>query len=163
MDCVNWIALIAVLSAVAAAIAAWRSASATEKSAKAQILLHITSSYASSEMGEAVKTLHFFKKNHNDFAEKFSKSLKARDKWAVDHDVDRRRIVHYFHQIYALVNGEVIYDSLVKVFIKLDQVKTLLYVIEPMDKTINPNYDTSTFNYFRNLYKREHTSDKLNA
>ncbi len=155
----NWlwvIALIGALGAVGAALAAWKSANETRKTVLAQIVLQITSTYSSSDMGESVKRLHDWKRKHpQDFAELFEKGLREPNNITEQLDEDRRRVSHYFHQIRVMLDCGVVDEKFLKKLIKPDQVDTLLDVVEPLEKAKNPDYDHSTFDLFRSMYRKE--------
>ena len=162
----DWVLVIQLLSAVgvaAAALFAWRSSKAagksveaTENMVKAQIVVQITSTYSSSDMDESIKRLHNWRGKHpQDFAQLFEKGLREPNSITEQLDEDRRRFSHYFHQIRAMLDCEVVDESFVRKLVKPDQVDTLLDVVEPLEKAKNPNYDHSTFDLFRSMYRKE--------
>ena len=150
------IALIGSLGAVGAAVGAWKSAKATRKTVLAQIVTQITSAYSSSDMGESVKRLHNWRKEHpQDFAQLFEKGLREPNNIVEQLDEDRRRVSHYFHQIRAMLDCGVIDEYFVRKLVKPDQVNTLLDIVLPLEEAKNPNIDRSTFEALSKIYSRE--------
>ena len=148
------IALIGSLGAIGAAVGAWKSAKATRRTVLAQIVTQITSTYSSSDMGESIKRLHNWRRKHpQDFAQLFGKGLREPNNITEQLDKDRRRVSHYFHQISAMLDCGVVDENFVKKLVKPDQVDTLLDVVEPLLKEKNPDYDHSTFDTFRRIYR----------
>lgn len=138
---------VAIFTALAA-IASQRSAEETRKTTLAQLVIDLKDDYASSDMREGVLELIKFKKEHgNEFAQKFAK--RRSDKM----DEYRRSYAHYFHKIAALLDTEVIDEAFVREVIQPDQVHILLNIVEPLEKKINSDYDRSTFDKFRRLFK----------
>ena len=154
------IALVGSLGAAGAAIAAWKSAKATRKTVLAQIVIQITGTYSSPEMFESIKNLYDWKRGHGtDFATVFGNRLRDRGHAdAVRLDGDRRRVSHYFHQIRALLDCGVVNENFVKKLVKSDQVDTLLDIVEPLEEAKNSNYDHSTFDIFRKIYRKDNTT-----
>ncbi len=168
----DWVWVIQLLSAVgvaAAAFFAWqsskaagksaaaadKSAEATENTVKAQIVMEITSTYSSSDMGESVKRLHDWKRQYpQDFAQLFEKGLREPNNITEQLDGDRRKVAHYFHPIRAMLDCGVVDEDFVRKLVKPDQVDILLDVVEPLVKAKDPNYDHSTFDTFRRIYNK---------
>jgi hypothetical protein len=149
------VAALGALGAVVAAIGSCKSATETRKTALAQIVIQITSTYSSSDMGESVKNLHNWKKKHpEDFAQLFNKGLAEPNNITKQLDEDRRRVSHHFHQIEAMLDCGVIDEDFVRKLVKPDQVNTLLDIVEPLEKVKNPDYDHSTFDSFRRIYPK---------
>lgn len=151
---------VAVVGAAFAAFFSWRSSKAAKKTVLAQIVMQITSAYGSEEMGESIKRLHAFKRKYGEgFADIFSVLLNKPEKemrtYAKQLDSDRRRVSHYFHQINSLLGCGVVNENFVKKLVKPDQVDTLLDVVEALEKAKNPDYDHSTFDTFRRIYRKE--------
>ena len=161
----DWVWVIQLLSAVgvaAAAVFAWRSSKAagksveaTENTVKAQIVFQITSNYSSAEMGASVKNLHDWESIHGvDSKKEFDEGLRGKgDTDAKRLDGDRRRVAHYFHQIKNLLDCRVIDENFVKKLVKPDQIDTLLDIVEPLAEVKDPDYDHSTFDTFRRIYR----------
>ncbi len=150
------ISIIGATGAVCAAIAAWRSAKATRKTVLAQIVMQITSAYSAPDMGESVKRLHDWRNKHpQDFAQLFEKGMREPNNITDQLNEDRRRVSHYFHQIKSLLDCGVVDEDFVKKLVQPDQVDTLLDVVEPLEKAKDPNYDHSTFDSFRKIYRKE--------
>jgi len=156
------ILLAGVIVAAVAAIAAWRSSKAAGKSVeatkntvKAQIVMLITGTYGSEKMFESIKKLHDWRRGHGEkFAEVFGSRLKEKGHTDAEQlDGDRRRVSHFFHQIRAMLDCEVVDENFVKKLIKSNQVDTLLDVVEPLAKAKDPEYDHSTFDTFRRIYR----------
>ena len=148
------------LGAIGAAVAAWKSARATRKTTLAQIVIQITSAYGSEEMDGSLKRLYAFKRKYEKgfddiFSELLNRPKRELRTYANQLDSDRRRVAHYFHQIRAMLDCKVVDEKFVKKLIKSDQVDTLLDVIEPLEKAKDPNYDHSTFDTFRKIYRKE--------
>ena len=172
-DWVWVIQLVSALGVATAAVFAWRSskvaqesakaanksAEATENTVKAQIVIQITSTYSSPEMFESVKRLHDFKRKWEpEFGKIFQQLLENKKhdpKYTAQVDADRRRVSHYFHQISAMLDCGVIDEDFVKKLVKPDQVDTLLEVVEPLEAAKNLDYDHSTFDTFRRIYRKE--------
>jgi len=128
------IPLLGSLGAIGAAVAAWKSARATRKTTLAQIVIQITGTYSSSDMGESVKRLHNWRKQHpQDFAQLFEKGLREPNNITEQLDEDRRRVSHYFHQIRAMLDCGVVDEKFVKKLVKPDQVDTLLDAVQPLE------------------------------
>jgi hypothetical protein len=152
------ILLIGLIIAACAAIAAWRSARATEKTGLAQILMQITDAYSSPEMLSGMLNLLKWQNEHQkDFAAKFAEVRRDKGEYAKikNLDEDRRRYSHHFHKIRLLSNRGLVNKSFVKKVASREQVDFLLEVIEPMERAMNPKYDHSTFDFFRNIYHIE--------
>lgn len=150
------ISLIASLGAVGAALAAWRSAKETQKTVLAQILMQITDAYSSPEMLSGMLNLRNWQQQHGpDFAKKFGE-MRRNDYSKVEQvDKDKRRYSHHFHKIRLLLDSGVVSESFVKKVVSPGQVDFLLEVIEPLEEAINPNYDHSTFDTFRRIYRKD--------
>lgn len=147
---------LAAIGAFIAAIGSWKSARETRKTSLAQIVMQITGSYSSSDMGESVKRLHDWKRQHpQDFAALFKKGLRETNNITNQLDEDRRRVSHYFHQINTLLECGIIDMNFVKIIVKSDQVSTFLDVVEPLQEAKNQEYDHSAFNAFRKIYGKE--------
>jgi len=149
------ILLLGLIIAACAAIAAWRSARATEKTGLAQILMKITDAYSSPEMLSGMLNLRKWQKEHpGDFAAKFAEMRNDKDEYAKikNLDEDRRRYSHHFYKIWLLSDRGLVNKSFVKKVATREQVDFLLEVIEPLELEINPKYDHSTFDFFRNIY-----------
>ncbi len=163
----DWVWVIQLLSAVGvatAAVFAWRSskaagksAEATEKTVLAQIVIQITDTYSSPDMDEAIKYLHNWKDGHGtEFAKIFSNRLaEGGHSDAEQLDKHRRRYSHHFHQIKTMLDCEVVNEDFVGKLVKPSQVDTLLDVVEPLEKAKGLDYDHSTFDLFRRIYRKE--------
>ena len=152
------ILLIGLIIAALAAVAAWRSARATEKTGLAQILTQITDAYSSPEMLSGMLNLRKWQNEHpKDFATKFAEMRNDKDEYAKikNLDEDRRRYSHHFYKIWLLLDRGLVNKSFVKKVAPREQVDFLLEVIKPLERAINPKYDHSTFDFFRNIYHIE--------
>jgi len=152
------ILLIGVFVAACAAIAAWRSTKATERTGLAQILMQITDAYSSPEMLSGMVNLRSWKEKHpTDFADKFAEMRNDRDEYAKIEqiDKDRRRYSHHFYKIWLLSDRGLVNKGFVKKVAPRDQVDFLLEIIEPLEKAMNPKYDPLTFVFFRSIYHKE--------
>lgn len=160
MEKLAWIiSLIGSLGAAAAAIAAWQSAKETRKAVITQIILEMVGYYGSQEMLSCMWSLRNWKEDHGiNFAEKFAE--KRRNDYAEIKHIDncRRLYTHHFLKIKQLLDLGIVNKNIVEKIVSPVQVSFLLEVVEPLEQAINPNYDTSTFDTFRRMYK-----DKLNA
>jgi len=149
------ILIIGLIIAACAAIAAWRSARATEKTGLAQILMKITDAYSSPEMLSGMLNLRKWQKEHpDDYDTKFAKMRNDKDEYPKIRifDEDRRRYSHHFYKIWLLSDRGLVNESFVKKVATREQVDFLLEVIEPLERATNPKYDHSPFDFFRNIY-----------
>jgi hypothetical protein len=149
------ILIIGLIIAAVAAIAACLSAKATKKTSLAQILMQITDAYSSPEMLSGMLNLRNWQNEHpNDFSTKFAEMRNDKDEYAKiqNLDEDRRRYSHHFYKIWLLSDRGLVNKGFVKKVATREQVDFLLEVIEPLELAINPKYDHSTFDFFRNIY-----------
>jgi len=157
----NWVWVIQLISAIgvgAAAFFAWRSSKATENTGLAQILMQITDAYSSPEMLSGMLNLRSWQKKHQTgFAKIFAEMRNDRDEYAKIEQIekDRRRYSHHFYKIWLLSDRGLVNKNFVKKVAPRGQVDFLLEIIEPLEEAINPNYDHSTFDYFRGIYHKE--------
>ena len=153
----TWLILaIGVLIAAVATGAAWRSAKATEKTGLAQILMQITDAYSSPEMLSGMLKLREWQTQHGQDWVKDFVDLRRSDYPKVKaEDEARRRYSHHFYKIWLLSDRGLVNESFVKRVASHEQVDFVLAVIEPLEKGINPNYDHSTFDTFRRIYRKE--------
>jgi len=148
-------AVITAIGAVAAAIGAWRSASETRKTSLAQILMQIMDAYSSPEMlGGMIRLRNWQEAHQKDFATKFAEMRNDPDEYAKikQEDEDRRRYAHHFYKIWRLFGSGLVNKKFVKKVVSHGQVDFLLEIVEPLENAMNPSYELSTFNFFRNLY-----------
>ena len=111
------ILLIGVFAAAGAAIAAWRSAKAAEKTNLAQILMQLTDAYGSPDMLSGMLRLRDWQsKYRQDFAEKFAEMRNDPDKYAKirQEDEDRRRYSHHFYKIWLLRDRGLVNEDFVR-------------------------------------------------
>ena len=151
---IDFIAFAAAVAATIAAFAACMSAKAAKDASLAQIVIQLTTTYAKSEMQDGMNRLRKFKENPGvDFANEFTE-LKKSDKCQYDKlDDDRRRFSHYFHTLYVMLDTKVINKKFLKKIAPRGQIEFLREVIEPLEKAIDPSYDTKMFVEFRKIYQ----------
>jgi len=152
------IPLVGSLGAIGAAVAAFLSAKATKKTSLAQTLMQITDAYSSDEMLEGMLRLRSWQNTHpKDWAEKFAEVRNNRDEYPKieQEDKARRRYSHHFYKIWLLLDRGLVNKSFVKKVAPRGQVDFLLDIIEPLERAIDPNYDHSTFDFFRELYHKK--------
>ncbi|TFB11233.1 hypothetical protein E3V36_01730 [Candidatus Marinimicrobia bacterium MT.SAG.2] len=140
-----WIPFISLLTAVSAAVAAgaaWRSARITNKAIRAPIILKLLSEYASHEMLENLRLLSIW----ND------RSAGTDDLPTDELDRARRFVSHYFFKIYKLVDTNVVKEAFVRRLISSDQTDLYITVIESLEADLNPDYDQTPFDFFRDLH-----------
>ena len=124
------------------------SAKETEKIVMAQIINQIRDSFSSPEMSVAIKSLTDLKKEigvHYPSNITLAKMI----------DEHRRNYVHLFHKLKILIDSNCISQDFIKKIIYSDEIDLLLNIVEPLEKEKNPKYDKSTFDTFRNIFKRE--------
>lgn len=130
----------------------------TKNTSLAQIIMQLTDAYAQPEMLQGMKRLRHFKETHSaDFGRKFSEMKKQNKKHYDTLDEDRRRFSHYFRTLFVMLDADVIDVEFLKKIVppgKDDQVDFLLQVIEPLEKEIDANYDTSMFVTFQKIYHK---------
>ena len=150
------ILLIGVLVAAIAAIAAWRSAKATENTGLAQTLMQITDAYSSPEMLSGMLRLYSFKERFQEnFGGVFAQLRENNYKDIKEIDEARRRYSHHFYKIWLLFDCGLVNKKFVKKVATHGQVDFLLKTIEPLEGAINPDYDHPTFDFFRDIYPKE--------
>ncbi len=157
MTTIELISLIAAMGAVGAAIAAWRAAYEANKNLKAQLVINITDAYAAPEMLNAMKELREFeRKYHNQrpigVADKFLEEINKGSDEGNRLDHCRRIVSHHFIKILRMKKLKLIDDSFIKEVAPPIQAQFLFEVIEPLERSKNPKYDTSIFDMFRELY-----------
>jgi hypothetical protein len=149
---VPWASCLAALAAFLAALAAWRSARQAKKALNGQMLHHVMDAYSSPEMLEGIHRLLALREEYpTDFANRFAQNRKIEPRFQ-QLDKDRRRLAHWFHKIRMLAETSVLSESFIKKLVTPDQVGLLLVLDEPLEVAINPNYDKTTFDFFRRLF-----------
>lgn len=150
---------ITAIAAIRAAIAAWKSASSSERSADetrktvlAQIILQITGDYASEKMLDYIHALSSFKmREGNKFAEIFGRLRESNYRSVEQVDKAQRALSHYFHRLQLLLKMKVVTEKFLKDVISDGQVEPLFEIVEPLEEKIDLEYDTSTFDTFRHI------------
>ena len=163
-DCVwvEWLiqGILALIAAVAA-IAAWRAAKASKQSADesrktaiSQVIVQITSEYASSDMLRGMKRLREWKNTHGvNFAEEFKARLDGKEGDAEELNEDRRRFSLHMHKIRLLSERGVIDQETVEA-LTMDKTSFFSEIIEPLEEILDPNYDRTTFTFFKTLFDK---------
>jgi len=148
--------LIIALAAATAVLFAWKSTKETRKASLAQILMQITDAYSSPEMLAGMLRLHSFKERFQEnFGGVFAQLRENNYKDIKEIDEARRRYSHHFYKIWLLFDRGLVNKKFVKKVATHGQVDFLLETIEPLEKAIDPDYDHSTFDFFREIYPEE--------
>ena len=147
------IAVVGVGIAAVAAAAAWRAACQSRNMLRAQAILKITDAYASEEMRTDMTKIKSWKEENkdDDIGKKFVKLRETDSSKFNKIDSARRHITHHFHQIYLLKENNLINDELVKSVVDRDKINFLIGYIEPLENTIDSNYNKKMFIYFKKL------------
>ncbi|MFA5393347.1 MAG: hypothetical protein WC081_04225 [Candidatus Ratteibacteria bacterium] len=147
---------LAALATTLAAVAAWQATRETQKKTAADILMKITDAYASPEMLTGMKLLSEWQKNHGEnFAKVFGELRRSNYDEIEQIDKARRRFSHYFHQIRLLLECGYVDKFFVKKTVSKEQVEFLLRIIEPLGKSLNPDYDQTTFRTVEAIFSKE--------
>lgn len=148
--------IIVIIIAAIAAGGAWASAARTKKSVLSQIVLQLTEAYSSDDMLKSIGNIKNWKITYGDgFATRYKDGLKGNGDGALKLNRDRMRCTHYFDRVWKLKATKALQDNQVKKIVLVDQVDFYLTHIEPLEEALNPNYDKSAFDGFRELYKTE--------
>jgi hypothetical protein len=144
------------LTCLITAYAAWqakRAAQETRNSIVAQITSSLLDAYATDEMLHAMLLLSEWAKEYGaNFADEYGQRRGEKYQQVENVDRARRRISHYFEKIYALWKLKLIDESIVRAVASAEQVKFLHEKVEPLEATLNPQYEKSIFDAFGSLY-----------
>ena len=110
----------------------YRNVKATRDNIYGQILLQLSSDYASDKMLGAMRHLRKWQQEYKDsFAQRFVEERDNNLKW--EYDQYRRRISHHFYQIYLLHKSKVIDDRFLKVLVMQGKLDFLLEINRPIE------------------------------
>ena len=137
-----------------------QNASVAKEFARSQVILQISTEYASRDILEAMKTLRQWKEiNGENFAKAFAERRRNDLRW--ENDYFRRMISHHFYKIYQLSKSKFIDAEFLAVLLDAGRIDFLLDVLKPIEFEILksvPNYDRAKqqfaeemFDFFENL------------
>src|SRR6266540_3264778 len=157
---IPWIMLasvgVAAISAVVAVISAYASRTAANASrtaaaaAATTLILKFRDQYATNEMLIDLRNLRSWQDKYSSkFAETWGKKLKQNDKEALIVDASRRRVSHFFSSIADLHDTGLVPERTKKLLTDFDGLDLLYSVVEPLERELNPGYDSTCFETLR--------------
>lgn len=150
------IAVAVFLTALFAAISAMFSAQSSRKAEKLlkwSIINDLLREYSSPEMNNGMKAVgDWFEENSQErnWPQKFAKLRKLPKGYKLDNY--RRVFTHYNHRIYQFYRNRILDIEGVKSVASPTCVSFLIFIIEPIEKAMNPKYKRELFVFFRSLY-----------
>ena len=152
------LASISALGALGAAIGAWLSARATRFAAEAQLFSRFMEEYGAPQMLKALRTLRNWKAEQgNEFEEKYRKALESGDPNAHEVDQARRHVKFYFLKALRLYEAGFVTKRFLKEVAAVDGVNILYGIVESLEYALNPAFDKSKFERFRQICGRAGT------
>jgi hypothetical protein len=157
---VAWMTIKTARATFISAEATRQNASVAKEFARSQVILQISTEYASRDILEAMKTLRQWKEiNGENFAKAFAEKRRNDLRW--ENDYFRRIISHHFYKIYQLSKSKFIDTEFLAVLLDAGRIDFLLDVLKPIEFQILksvPNYDRAKqqfaeemFDFFENL------------
>jgi hypothetical protein len=151
----TWIPILTFLIALITILFGWSAINHNKKIRLYELVLDITKEYASEEMLNGILLIRKWEQENKEveknFAEEFGKIRKSDYQKIKALDIARRKIAHYFGRIYLLKKNGVIKNKEIMKIISTGQIEILIDLIEPLEESIDSNYNKSIFNFFANL------------
>jgi hypothetical protein len=151
----TWIPILTFLIALITILFGWSVLNHNKKIRLYELVLDITKEYASEEMLNGILLIRKWEQENKEveknFAEEFGKIRKSDYQKIKALDIARRKIAHYFGRIYLLKKNGVIKNKEIMKIISTGQIEILIDLIEPLEESIDSNYNKSIFNFFANL------------
>jgi hypothetical protein len=145
-------AVFSAIAAISSAVIAGKAVKNGRKIADAQVLVRFRERYSEDQMSLDLRLLRDWKEQHGEhFAATWHERFLIREPKAMEVDAARRRISHYFSWIGELYNGRFISKQMAVLLYKLDGSEVFLEIVEPLDASLNPNYDKKAYETLKRL------------
>lgn len=155
---VSILTAVSAAGAAGAAIATWQSARATQKATEGELLSRFMEEYSDVKMLRALRRLNDWKHTQGEnFEEKWRKAFEKGEPEAVEVDLARRHVSHYFQRALLLHESGYVSQRFVKAVGSVDGINVLYDIVEPLEYALNPAYDKAIFDKLRKICGRPKT------
>jgi len=138
-----WIPISTLLAAVFTIFIGWKTIKHYHKIKIYELIINVTTEYATCEMLDGILKLRNFEKEHKDKSPKFDElygQLRESDYEKVrELDCIRRKISHFFQKIHLLVIYDVVHKKELMKLLTIGQINVFLELILPLEKAIAKN------------------------
>lgn len=146
--------VLAVLAALAAAIASWRTAVATREAAVGHLVNDLIKEYKTVGLRDALRRLRQRASAPEQWVEEWWKALAREDPEAKQDEEARYMINGYFNRIADLMRAGLLTENAVRVLVQQRGIAIWCRAVEPMTKKHNPNIADSPFEALREQWRR---------
>jgi len=143
---------VSALGAAGAAVATFWEARETRKAAEGERLNRFLEKYSETEMLRALRRLRNLEHIHGKgFAEKWKRSLDKEEPKAMEVELARRHVSHYFQRALYLYETGYVSERFVKAVGSYGGIDILYEIVEPLEYELNSDYDRTIFEKLRKI------------